>query len=80
MRLLAILATSCFVSSMSMRIIDPVVPGISRDLGVDPAAVAMLATFYAFPYALAQPVQGAFGDALGSARIIKIAQATHALC
>jgi predicted MFS family arabinose efflux permease len=80
MRLLAILATSCFVSSMSMRIIDPVVPGISRDLGVDPASVAMLATLYAFPYALAQPVLGAFGDALGKARIIKIALATLALC
>lgn len=80
MRVLAILATSCFVSSMSMRIIDPVVPDISRDLGVDPASVAMLASFYAFPYALAQPVLGAFGDAFGKARIIKIALAVLALC
>ncbi|MFT3732476.1 MAG: MFS transporter [Hyphomicrobium sp.] len=80
MRLLAILATSCFVSSMSMRIIDPVVPDISRDLGADPASVAMLASFYAFPYALAQPVLGAFGDALGKARIIKIALAVLTAC
>ncbi|MFA5957206.1 MFS transporter [Hyphomicrobium sp.] len=80
MRILAILATSCFVSSMSMRIIDPVVPDISRDLGVDPASVAMLASFYAFPYALAQPVLGAFGDAFGKARIIKIALAVLAVC
>ncbi len=80
MRLLAILATSCFVSSMSMRIIDPVVPDISRDLGVDPASVAMLASLYAFPYALAQPLLGAFGDAFGKARIIKIALAVLASC
>jgi predicted MFS family arabinose efflux permease len=80
MRLLLILATSCFVSSMSMRIIDPVVPDISRDLGVDPASVAMLASLYAFPYALAQPLLGAFGDAFGKARIIKIALAVLALC
>lgn len=80
MRLLAILATSCFVSSMSMRIIDPVVPDIARDLGIDTASVAMLASFYAFPYALAQPILGAFGDAFGKARIIKIALAVLALC
>lgn len=80
MRLLAILATSCFVSSMSMRIIDPVVPDIARDLGIDTASVAMLASFYAFPYALAQPVLGAFGDAFGKARVIKIALAVLALC
>lgn len=80
MRLLAILATSCFVSSMSMRIVDPVVPDIARDLAIDTASVAMLASLYAFPYALAQPVLGAFGDAFGKARIIKIALAVLALC
>ncbi|CAA2142923.1 MFS transporter [Hyphomicrobium sp. ghe19] len=80
MRLLPILAASCFVSSMSMRIIDPVVPDISRDLGVDAASVAMLASFFAFPYALAQPILGALGDAVGKARIIKIALLMLALC
>ncbi|MET1046007.1 MAG: MFS transporter [Hyphomicrobium sp.] len=80
MRVLAILATSCFVSSMSMRIIDPVVPDIARDLQVDTASVAMLASLYAFPYALAQPVLGAFGDVFGKARIIKIALAILAAC
>jgi predicted MFS family arabinose efflux permease len=80
MRLLPILAASCFVSSMSMRIVDPVVPDISRDLGVDPASVAMLASFFAFPYALAQPVLGAMGDAFGKARIIKIALSLLVLC
>jgi len=80
MRLLPILAASCLVSSMSMRILDPVVPDISRGLGVDTASVAMLASFFAFPYALAQPVLGALGDSFGKARIIKIALLIVALC
>lgn len=72
MRLIPILATSCFVSSMSMRVIDPVVPEMARDLGVMAAIVAMLASAFTFPYALGQPVLGALGDALGKVRIIKI--------
>jgi predicted MFS family arabinose efflux permease len=80
MRLLPILAAGCFVSSMSMRLIDPVVPDISRDLGVDAASVALLASIFAFPYALGQPVLGALGDAFGKARIIKIALAALVLC
>jgi predicted MFS family arabinose efflux permease len=80
MPLLAILAAGCFVSSMSMRIIDPVVPEIARDLHVDAGSVAMLASYFAFPYALAQPVLGVFGDAFGKARVIKTALAILALC
>ena len=80
MRLLPILAASCFVSSMSMRLIDPVVPDIARDLGVDAASVALLATAFAFPYALGQPILGALGDSLGKARIIKITLGLLALC
>lgn len=80
MRLLPILAASCFVSSMSMRLVDPVVPDIARDLGVDAASVALLATAFTFPYALGQPILGALGDTLGKARIIKISLALLALC
>lgn len=80
MRLLRVLAAGCFVSSMSMRLIDPVVPDVARDLAVSAGSVAMLASAYAFPYALGQPVLGALGDALGKARIIKIALAVLALC
>ena len=80
MPLLLVLAASCFVSSMSMRLIDPVVPDIARDLSVSAASVALLATVYAFPYALGQPVLGALGDALGKTRIIKIALATLLGC
>ncbi|MGB4866762.1 MAG: MFS transporter [Hyphomicrobium sp.] len=80
MRLLPILAASCFVSSMSMRIIDPVVPDIARDLSVSPETVALLATAFTFPYALGQPLLGALGDTLGKARIIKITLTVLMLC
>ncbi len=80
MRLLPILAASCFVSSMAMRLIDPVVPEIARDLTVDAASVALLATAFTFPYALGQPILGALGDTLGKARIIKISLAVLAAC
>ena len=80
MRLLPILAASCFVSSMSMRLIDPVVPDIARDLGVDAASVALLASAFTFPYALGQPILGALGDSLGKALIIKISLAVLAVC
>ena len=54
-----------------MRIVDPLVPQIARDLLADPHTVALLATSFAFPYALGQPILGPLGDALGKARIIK---------
>ncbi len=80
MRLLPILAASCFVSSMSMRIIDPLVPEIARDLSVDVARVALLASAFTFPYALGQPILGALGDSLGKALIIKISLAVLVIC
>lgn len=56
---------------MSMRLIDPVVPDIARDLLVTPGTVALLASAFAIPYALAQPVLGSLGDTVGKALVIK---------
>lgn len=80
MRLLPVLAASCFVSSMSMRVIDPTVPDIARDLQVSVASAALLASAFTFPYALGQPLLGALGDALGKARIIKLSLAVLMAC
>ncbi len=80
MRLLPILAAGCFVSSMSMRLTDPVVPDIARDLSVPVTTAALLASAYSFPYALGQPLLGALGDALGKAKIIKITLAVMTVC
>jgi predicted MFS family arabinose efflux permease len=69
--LLLVLAASCFTSAMIVRMADPLVPDIARDLGVSAGTIALLASAFAFPYALGQPILGPLGDALGKARIIK---------
>ena len=71
MNLLLVLAASCFTSAMIVRVADPLIPEIARDLLATPGSVALLATAFAFPYALSQPVLGPLGDALGKARIMK---------
>lgn len=71
MPLLLVLALSCLASALIVRIIDPLVPQVARDLASDPARVALLASAFAFPYALGQPILGPLGDALGKARVIK---------
>jgi predicted MFS family arabinose efflux permease len=71
MPILYLLATACFTSSMLMRVTDPLVPEIARNLESLPATVALLGTAFALPYALSQPVLGPMGDALGKARIMK---------
>jgi MFS transporter, DHA1 family, inner membrane transport protein len=70
--ILAVLSFVAFVSAMSIRIMDPILPEISRDLGTSADAVAYLASAFALPYALGQLPIGALGDALGKARIIKL--------
>jgi predicted MFS family arabinose efflux permease len=60
------------VASLSLRIVDPVVPEIARDLLVSPELIALLATAVAVPYALSQPVLGPLGDTVGKARVMKV--------
>lgn len=72
MPLLVVLAFSAFMSSFSIRLLDPIVPEIARDLGVAVEAVALLVTAFSIPYAFGQPILGTLGDALGKTRIIKL--------
>jgi predicted MFS family arabinose efflux permease len=72
MPLLALLALAAFSSAYSIRIVDPIVPEIARDLGSEVAIVALLSTAFALPCALGQPILGALGDAVGKARMIKV--------
>jgi predicted MFS family arabinose efflux permease len=79
MRLLPVLAASCFVSSMSMRIVDPVVPALARDFVVAIEAAALVASAFTLPYAIGQPFLGSLGDAMGKTKIIKITLAILAI-
>lgn len=80
MPLLFVLAASCLVSAMTMRIVDPVVPAIARDLSISAETVALLATAFTLPYAIFQPVLGSLGDTLGKSLIIKVSLAIVIVC
>jgi predicted MFS family arabinose efflux permease len=72
-------ALAGFASAFATRLTDPLVAVISLDFAADPARVALLATCFALPYALVQPVLGPVADALGKRRIITFALAFQAL-
>lgn len=71
MPLLLILACACFVSGLSIRMTDPLVPTIAASLAAPEAYISLLASAYAVPYALVQPVLGPLGDRIGKTRVIK---------
>ena len=71
-RTIAVLAVCGFSSTFAMRFVDPMIGVISRDLAEDPLRVALLASAFALPYALVQPVLGPVGDALGKERVMKV--------
>ena len=71
MALLLLLSLAAFASSLSLRVLDPVIPEIACDLSTEIGTAALLASAIAFPCALGQPILGAIGDAIGKARMIK---------
>jgi predicted MFS family arabinose efflux permease len=79
MPILLVLSIAAFVSAFAIRMIDPLVPAIGRDFSVPVATAAMLASAYTFPYALAQPLLGPLGDAVGKALVIKVCLAVLAV-
>ncbi|MEO0730497.1 MAG: MFS transporter, partial [Pseudomonadota bacterium] len=72
MPLLLTLAIACFAGAVSIRVVDPVIADMSRYWAVAPGVIALLASAFAFPYALAQPLLGPAGDAFGKSRMIKL--------
>ncbi|MCR0983985.1 MFS transporter [Roseomonas populi] len=72
-RLILLYGLTAFSTSLSARSLDPILPEIARDLAVSTDRIALLATAFALPYALIQPILGPVGDALGKRRIIVIA-------
>ncbi|MEJ1158249.1 MFS transporter [Prosthecomicrobium sp. N25] len=73
MPVLLAIAAAAFMSTVVMRMTDPVVGPLSQAFGVAPADIAVFATAYAVPYALFQLVFGPFGDRYGKTRVIRIA-------
>lgn len=78
-RLVLTFALAGFASAVATRITDPLVAVLAVDFAEDPARVALLATAFALPFALVQPVLGPVADALGKQRVIIFALAFQAV-
>lgn len=72
MPLLLVLSAASFVSAFTIQLLNPLMPAIARDFGMPVEQAAMLASAFAITYALAQPLLGPIGDALGKALVIKV--------
>ena len=59
-----------FATSLFFRAVDPIIPQIAADLNEPIGSVALLATAFALPYALMQPVLGALADVIGKTRMM----------
>lgn len=64
------LALGVFSATLVTRITDPLVFELSQDLNAPIARVALLASAFALPFALIQPILGPVGDAVGKRRVI----------
>jgi DHA1 family inner membrane transport protein len=74
-RALVVVSFIAFSTSLFMRAIDPVVPQISNEFGVPAADVALLATAFALPFAIIQPLLGPVGDFFGKTKLMLIGMA-----
>ena len=61
-----------FAQTLFTRAVEPVIPQIAADLLVDVSTAALLASAFAFPYALVQPALGTIGDFFGKTRLMNV--------
>jgi predicted MFS family arabinose efflux permease len=61
-----------FASTIFNRAVDPLIPKIATDLAIDVNTAALLSSAFTFPYALVQPVLGAFGDHFGKTKLMNM--------
>jgi predicted MFS family arabinose efflux permease len=71
-RVLGVAMLAILAGSIMLRSVDPMIPQIAADLATDPARVTLLATAFALPYALVQPILGACADIFGKTRLMTI--------
>jgi MFS transporter, DHA1 family, inner membrane transport protein len=71
-RLMAVVGVIAFATALFGRAVDPNIPPIARDLGVNAETVALLSTAFALPFALIQPILGPLADMLGKTRVMTV--------
>ena len=83
-RTLFLLAAGGFVSGLSIRLAEPLLPKVAHDFGVSVAAASVLITGFTLAYGLFQLVHGPLGDRIGKLRTVVgslvLAATTSAAC
>ena len=69
---LKVVSLVVFASTLFTRAVDPVIPKIAADLGIDVKTAALLSTAFTFPYAIVQPALGTIGDFFGKTRLMNV--------
>jgi predicted MFS family arabinose efflux permease len=69
-RALWLLAAGGFVSGLSIRLAEPLLPKVAHDFRVSIAAASVLITGFTFAYGLFQLVHGPLGDRIGKLRAV----------
>ncbi|MGB6538173.1 MAG: MFS transporter [Xanthobacteraceae bacterium] len=72
---LRVVSLVIFASTLFSRAVDPVIPKIAADVGVDVKTAALLSTAFTFPYAIMQPALGTIGDFFGKTRLTNVSLA-----
>jgi len=72
-RPLILLAVGGFVSGMSMRVADPMLPKLAQEFGVTVGAAAVIITSFTLAYGLFQLLHGPLGDRFGKLRAVSVA-------
>jgi MFS transporter, YNFM family, putative membrane transport protein len=74
-----LLAIGAFVSGVSLRCVEPMLPQLASDFSVSVSAVSIIVTAFAVAYAGAVLVQGPLGDRYGKLRVVAIGVALAGL-
>ncbi|MBP2635165.1 MAG: Permease, related, tetracycline resistance protein [Firmicutes bacterium] len=69
-RVLMVLSLAAFVVMADNWVVSPILPAISRDIGVNVANAALIISAYMLPFGLFQLVFGYLGDRYGRIRVI----------
>jgi YNFM family putative membrane transporter len=76
---IALLAIGAFVSGVSLRCVEPMLPQLAADFSTSVSAVSVIVTAFGIAYACAVLLQGPLGDRYGKLRVVAIGVALAGL-
>jgi predicted MFS family arabinose efflux permease len=71
-KILSILGLAAFVVMADNWVVSPILPTISKDMGVSIGSAALIITAYMIPFGLFQPLYGYLGDRFGRVKVINV--------